>query len=128
LHEGVDVKSWPLRDRLSILDVAFIPSTNALLCHSFPGPVTGFEAGVRSMGGEGVIAKRLDRPYQPGRRTGAWVKKRLNIGQEFVICGYTLGSKGFDALIVGYYRGEDLVYVARVRVGFVPASRRFHIS
>src|SRR5215469_10510002 len=31
---------------------------------------------------------------------------------------------GVDAIVVGYYRGEDLLYVARVRNGFVPASRR----
>ena len=29
-----------------------------------------------------------------------------------------------DAIVVGYYGGEDLIYVARVRNGFVPASRR----
>jgi hypothetical protein len=38
--------------------------------------------------------------------------------------GYIPGPQGFDSLIVGYYRGKDLVYVARVRNGFVPASRR----
>jgi ATP-dependent DNA ligase len=41
-----------------------------------------------------------------------------------VICGYIPGPHGIDSLIVGYYRGRDLVYVARVRNGFVPASRR----
>jgi len=34
------------------------------------------------------------------------------------------GLHGLDSIIVGYYRGKDLVYVARVRNGFVPASRR----
>jgi bifunctional non-homologous end joining protein LigD len=48
----------------------------------------------------------------------------VNRGQEFVIGGYIPGPHGFDSLIVGYYRGKDLVYVARVRNGFVPASRR----
>jgi len=33
-------------------------------------------------------------------------------------------THGVDAIVVGYYRGEDLIYVARVRNGFVPASRR----
>lgn len=44
---------------------------------------------VRQMGGEGVVAKRLDSRYEPGRRSGAWSKKRINIGQEFVIGGFT---------------------------------------
>ena len=56
--------------------------------------------------------------------TGSWVKCRVNRGQELVIGGYIPGPHGFDSLIVGYYRGKNLVYVARVRNGFVPASRR----
>jgi hypothetical protein len=45
---------------------------------------------------------------------------RVNQGQEFVIGGYTLGGKSFDALIFGYYEAEDLIYVA----GPGMASRR----
>ena len=52
------------------------------------------------------------------------MKMRVNQGQEFVIGGYTPGANGIDAIIVGYYRGRDLIYVARTRNGFVPASRR----
>jgi bifunctional non-homologous end joining protein LigD len=48
----------------------------------------------------------------------------LNQGQELVIGGYIPGSHGLDSIIVGYYKGYDLIYVARVRNGFVPASRR----
>jgi bifunctional non-homologous end joining protein LigD len=79
---------------------------------------------VRKLGGEGVVAKRLDRSYEPGKRSGAWVKMRLNLGQEFVIGGFTPGTFGLDAVIVGVYEKGKLNYVARVRAGFVPASRR----
>jgi ATP-dependent DNA ligase len=48
----------------------------------------------------------------------------LNLGQEFVIGGFTPGPHGLDAIIVGYYRGDELIYVARTRNGFVLASRR----
>jgi bifunctional non-homologous end joining protein LigD len=48
---------------------------------------------------------------------------RVNRGQEFVIGGYTVGSKGFDALIFGYYDGDRLIYAARTRNGFTPATR-----
>ena len=41
-----------------------------------------------------------------------------------MIGGYIPGPHGFDSLIVGYYEGKDLLYVARVRNGFIPASRR----
>jgi ATP-dependent DNA ligase len=73
---------------------------------------------------EGVVGKRKDSVYEPGKRSGAWIKHRVNLGQEFVIGGFTPGPHGLDAIIVGYYRGDDLVYVARTRNGFVPASRR----
>jgi ATP-dependent DNA ligase len=81
-------------------------------------------AAVRQQGLERVIGKRKDSTYEAGKRTVSWIKYRVNRGQEFVIGGYMPGPHGFDSLIVGYYRGEDLVYVARVRNGFVPASPR----
>jgi DNA ligase D-like protein (predicted ligase) len=79
---------------------------------------------VREQGLEGVIGKRKDSLYQPGKRSGAWIKCRVNRGQEFVIGGYFPGPHGFDSLIVGYYDGGKLTYAARTRNGFVPASRR----
>ncbi len=72
----------------------------------------------------GVVGKRKDSVYEPGTRSGSRIKHRLNRGQEFVIGGYTPGLHGLDAIIVGYYRGKELIYVARTRNGFVPASRR----
>jgi bifunctional non-homologous end joining protein LigD len=92
------VKALPLRHRLSILDSAFVPSEQALLCENFPGPAERFVAAVWKLGGEGVVGKRLDFRYEPGKRSGAWVKVRLNLGQEFVIGGFTPGAIGFDWL------------------------------
>ncbi len=48
----------------------------------------------------------------------------MNRGQELVIGGYVPGVHGLDSMIVGYYKGHDMVYLARVRYGFVPASQR----
>ena len=45
------------------------------------------------------------------------MKMRVNREQEFVIGGYTRGTKTFDALIFGYFEGEKLIYVARTRNG-----------
>jgi ATP-dependent DNA ligase len=72
---------------------------------------------------EGYIAKRKDSLYEPGRRSGAWVKFKINQSQEFVIGGYTPGNP-FDALIVGCYEAGKLNYVAKLRAGFVPRVRR----
>jgi bifunctional non-homologous end joining protein LigD len=48
---------------------------------------------------------------------------RVNAGQELVIAGYTPSPKNFDALVVGYYQDGKLMYAARTRNGFTPASR-----
>jgi ATP-dependent DNA ligase len=80
-------------------------------------------AAVRSQGLEGVVAKRRESRYEPGQRSGARVKMRIGGGQEFVIAGYTPSPKTFDALLVGYYDGDKLIFVARVRNGFVPKIR-----
>jgi ATP-dependent DNA ligase len=79
---------------------------------------------IRAQRLEGVIAKKKDSQYEVGKRSGFWVKYRLNSGQELVVGGYVPGPHGLDSIIVGYYRGKELTYVARVRNGFVPASRR----
>jgi bifunctional non-homologous end joining protein LigD len=72
---------------------------------------------------EGIIAKRKDSLYQPGKRSRAWLKYKINKVQPFVIGGYTPGNP-FDALIVGYHEGDSLLYAAKVRNGFVPRVRR----
>ena len=70
------------------------------------------------------MAKRLSSTYEQGRRTGAWVKMRVELAQELVIGGYTPGTHGFDAVLVGFYKEDHLYFCASVRAGFVPATRR----
>lgn len=81
-------------------------------------------ASVKAQGLEGLVAKRLDSKYEPGLRSGAWQKMRVNKGQEFVIGGFTPSDKNFDALVIGYYDDSRLIYAARTRNGFTPASRQ----
>ena len=78
---------------------------------------------VKAQGLEGLVGKRRSSKYEPGLRSGAWQKMRTNQGQEFVIAGYTLSPKNFDALVIGYFEGGKLMYAARTRNGFTPASR-----
>ena len=78
---------------------------------------------VKSHGLEGIIAKRADSVYEPGRRSGMWVKRRINLSQEFVIGGYVPGHPGVDPIVIGFYRDKQLHYAARVRAGFVPLTR-----
>jgi len=121
---GRDLTSLPLVERRKRLGEIKIPSSWICISEQFSIPAADMLAAVRQQGLEGVVAKRKTSVYESGKRTGSWVKLRINRGQEFVVGGFTPGVHGLDSVIVGYYRGKDLVYVARTRNGFVPATRR----
>jgi DNA ligase D-like protein (predicted ligase) len=130
---GKNLRDCPLDERRELLRAKVMPRMQGEVRFSETLEATAAEivAAVKKQGLEGVIAKRRDSLYEPGRRSGAWVKMRINKGQELVIGGYVPSGKDFDSLIVGYYERDDLIYVARVRNGFVPALRvkvfeRFH--
>jgi bifunctional non-homologous end joining protein LigD len=80
-----------------------------------------FEASKRA-GLEGVMAKRLDSVYEPGRRSRAWLKVKNHRRQEFVIGGFTTGegrrAGRIGALLVGYYEDGTLRYAGHVGTGF----------
>jgi DNA ligase D-like protein (predicted ligase) len=120
-----DLTRVPLVERRALLkSVVVILEKRIKIADYFEAAPNDLLAAVREQRLEGIIGKRKDSVYQPGKRSGAWIKYRVNRGQEFVIGGYFPGPHGFDSLIVGYYDGEELMYVARTRNGFVPASRR----
>jgi len=120
-----DLTRLPLIERRALLKSLVVVRDKRIRTAEYvEAAPTDLLAAVREQGLEGIIGKRKDSPYQPGKRSGAWIKYRVNRGQEFVIGGYFPGPHGFDSLIVGYYDGDKLMYVARTRNGFVPASRR----
>ena len=124
VHRGKLLTGLPLAERREILAEVLQQNDHVSLSAVEQRSATKLLQFVKQHGLEGVIAKRADGVYEPGKRTGSWSKHRINLGQEFVIGGYTPGTHGFDALIVGFYRGKDLIYAARVRAGFIPATRR----
>jgi len=76
---------------------------------------------VNHRGLEGIVGKRRASVYEPGRRSGAWIKLKCVNEQEFVIGGYTppQGSrKHFGAILVGYYENKKLVFAGKVGTGF----------
>jgi DNA ligase D-like protein (predicted ligase) len=122
--KGKDISKLPLAERRKILAKVLKPNDHISTSPAEAATSAKIVSFVKQHGLEGVVAKRLDSVYEPGRRSGAWCKYRINLGQEFVVGGYTPGGHGFDALIIGFYRGKDLLFAARVRAGFVPATRR----
>jgi len=79
-----------------------------------------------SLGLEGIISKRRDLPYQPGRRD-SWRKIKCLRRALFVVGGFTDqegAQKGLGALLVGRYEGKRLVYCGRVGTGFSQSVAR----
>jgi bifunctional non-homologous end joining protein LigD len=119
--DGRDLKGLPLRQRKEVL---------ATLCQDVSEPIRysgEVQGNVRSLleevkrrGLEGVIGKLRNSVYEPGRRSGIWIKLKVLNEQEFVIGGYTPpeGSrKYFGAVLVGYYESGTGRAVKRRSVG-----------
>jgi bifunctional non-homologous end joining protein LigD len=123
--KGRDVTADTLDSRRELLERRIVPQlAEPVRCaDTLDARLSELIHSVKALRLEGVVAKRRDSRYEPGLRSGAWLKMRINQGQEFVIGGYTVGTKTFDALIIGYYEGDRLIYAARTRNGFSPAVR-----
>lgn len=71
---------------------------------------------------EGVIAKKRDSTYQPGRRSQSWIKDKLWRTQEVVIGGWRAGeggrTSGIGALLIGVPEDDGLHFAGRVGTGF----------
>src|SRR5688572_19593525 len=122
---GKSVMAEPLERRMALLEKRVLPKLSEPVRYAgaLDATLPDLIASVKAQGLEGLVAKRRDSRYEPGMRSGAWQKMRVNRGQEFVIGGYTRGTTTFDALVFGVYEGKKLIYVARTRNGFTPATR-----
>jgi bifunctional non-homologous end joining protein LigD len=121
---GRDLTKLPLLERKKILEREVSDRAAQILVTEFSeGSAAGMLREVKERRLEGLIAKRADSVYEPGERSGAWVKHRVNQGQEFVVGGYIPGTHGIEALLVGFYRGKELLYVVSLRAGFSAESR-----
>lgn len=124
VHKGRTVLRLPLEQRRELLEEALQKVQYPVLRSiSFDAKPADLIRAAKELEIEGIIAKRKGSIYEPGKRSGAWLKYKIKKSQEFVIGGYTLGGNPFDALIVGCYDGGRLRYVAKVRAGFVSHMR-----
>jgi bifunctional non-homologous end joining protein LigD len=82
----------------------------------------------RAQGLEGVVAKRRDSPYLPGRRTDCWVKAKHVRRQSALVCGWKEGAGGrsgkLGSLLLGVHSDQGLVYVGHVGTGFTELTLR----
>jgi bifunctional non-homologous end joining protein LigD len=123
LHlDGRDFRDQPLTTRRSALETLLADGDSVVrLSPIFDVAPEDLMEAVREKGLEGIVAKRRNSRYEPGRRSGAWLKCRLAREQEFVIGGFTApkGSRThFGSLLIGYYEGDRLLCAGKVGSGF----------
>jgi bifunctional non-homologous end joining protein LigD len=86
------------------------------------GEGRALQQATRELGIEGIVAKKLDCSYEPGRRASHWIKIPNSRQQDVVIGGWTPGEGGrsshLGALAVGVMDGGELVYAGKVGTGF----------
>ena len=124
VHRGRSVLRVPLEMRHTLLVEALAkvkpPVLRSLPIDAEPADLVQV---ARELKLQGIIAKHKGSIYEPGQRSGAWLKYKINRCQEFVVGGYTAGNP-FNSLLVGCYQGAHLKFVGKVRNGFVPLLRR----
>ncbi len=148
LQNRMHVRS-PRRELVETTPVAFLPfdvlhlqdssllglpydDRRTLLEELHPGVPTAFHgdgevllASTRAQGLEGVVAKRRDSTYVPGRRSDAWVKVKHLHRQSAVVCGWKEGEGGrsgqLGSLLLGVHGPDGLVFAGAVGTGFTAA-------
>ena len=112
----------PWTERRAVLDGLGLDDSCWRVSTAFPGQGDALVEATKQRGLEGVLAKKMDSTYEPGRRSRCWLKIKNVNRQEVVIGGWLPGegnrSGRIGALVIGYYDGDDLRFAGKVGTGF----------
>ncbi|WP_246268792.1 non-homologous end-joining DNA ligase [Nonomuraea typhae] len=123
LHlEGRSTLRLPYEKRRKLLEDLRLERGRVRVPPSFPGSARVVLDVAREHGLEGIVCKRLDAPYLPGRRSELWIKVKLTLMLDVVVGGWKPGegrrSGTIGSLLVGVPGDEGLRYVGHVGTGF----------
>jgi bifunctional non-homologous end joining protein LigD len=116
---GINLRGASYLDRRRYLSQCLLTSAHLQLVHTSDDAEKLYAASLHA-GFEGIVAKRKDSPYQPGKRSGAWLKLKSTQTAEFVVGGYTQGKGAREALgslLLGYWSGSKLHFAGHVGSG-----------
>jgi bifunctional non-homologous end joining protein LigD len=120
--DGEPLLERPLGERREILEGLIDRRSRAVRVSETFDDGAGLYAAAKDQGLEGILAKRAESRYQPGRRTREWLKIKTHGRQEFVIAGYTRGkgrrASSLGSLVLAVPEGGRLVYAGNVGTGF----------
>lgn len=126
---GETITGAPYRERRAQLHALGLEGEHWTTPSHCDGGGKALLAAAKRHGLEGVLAKRSDGLYLPGRRSPQWIKIKLTRREEFVVGGYTIGkvADAFAGLLLGAYDhpgADKLRYAGMVGTGFTEAQRR----
>lgn len=125
VFSGRDVMGEPLRKHRELLQRYILPKLKEPIreCPQLNAGLPEVVAAVRAQGLEGMVAKAMNSLYEPGRRSGAWRKMRINKGQE--ICHLWLHSrnKALRCCDLRLLCERETSLWGRTRNGFTPMLR-----
>lgn len=116
---GINLRGSPYIDRRRYLSQCLLTTPHLQLVHASDNAEKLYAASLAA-GFEGIVAKRKDSTYQPGKRTNAWLKIKATQTAEFVVGGYTKGKGAREALgslLLGYWSGNKLHFAGHVGSG-----------
>jgi len=120
--DGRTMTGFPLDERRRVLEEILVPSDAVQISPAVPGEGRALYGAVAARGLEGIVAKRRSSPYEPGRRSAAWLKVKTVLEADVVVLGWQPGegrrAGGVGSLVCGVYDGGRLRYVGRVGTGF----------
>ncbi len=120
--DGRDTTGLTLEERRELLSLIVEEDHRLQLMTHVDGEGVAFTEAAKTLGLEGVVAKRLGSKYLPGRRSDTWRKIKLTNTQDCVILGWTPGqggrSKTFGALLVGALDAGEWKWIGQVGTGF----------
>ena len=124
--DGHDLTGQPYVERRALLRDLIADAPRWTVPDHVVGHGSQVLAAAKAQGLEGVMAKRLNAPYQPGQRAGGWRKVKLLQRQELVVAGWSPGTgrrrDRIGALLLGVHRDGALRYAGRVGTGFTQAE------
>jgi bifunctional non-homologous end joining protein LigD len=120
--DGVPILDLPLEERRERLEELLDARVQSVQISGFFDDGEALYEAALEQKLEGVMAKRRGSRYAEGKRTRDWLKVKTHGRQEFVVCGWTKGqgrrAGSFGSLVLGTYRGSELVWVGNCGTGF----------
>lgn len=115
---GYDLRGAALTDRKNLLKSVLRQGPLVRYSEHFAGKGQELLDAAKEHELEGVVAKRSTSRYE-SKRSGDWIKVKVQSRDEFVICGFTKGEREpFGALVLGYWENEKLLFAGNVGTGF----------